>query len=94
MFKEAGGDGFYGGLSVVYEEIVMKELQFLKSGYLPSIGPCEYKHSFNWKKGLCPVAESVQPKNMQFKTNYRNLEDAKKNAQIQQNRLFKKSITI
>ena len=26
-----------------------------------------------YEKGLCPVAESVQPKLMQFKTNYRDV---------------------
>jgi len=85
-YKEAGGDGFYGGLSVVYEEIVIKDLQFIESGYLPShAGPCEYAKSFKWQKGICPVAEAVQPKIMQFKTNYRNLEDAKKQANILKN---------
>ncbi|MHA7733111.1 DegT/DnrJ/EryC1/StrS family aminotransferase [Nitrosopumilus sp. S6] len=30
-------------------------------------------------KGRCPVAEEIQPKMMQFKTNYRSLDEAKKN---------------
>ena len=60
-FKENGGDGFYGGLSVAYEEPVMEK----------------YKHI-----GTCPVAERIQPKMMQFKTNYRNMEKAKEQAQI------------
>ena len=29
-------------------------------------------------KGTCPVAEKIQPKMMQFKTNYRTLEEAEK----------------
>ena len=28
--------------------------------------------------GTCPIAEKIQPKMMQFKTNYRTLDDAKK----------------
>jgi len=60
-FKENGGDGFYGGLSVVYEEPVMKNYNYI---------------------GQCPIAEKIQPKMMQFKTNYRNMEDAKKQAKI------------
>jgi perosamine synthetase len=84
-FKEAGGDGFYGGLSVVYEELIIKNLGFIKSGYLPSQGQCEYTNRFKYEKGLCPIAEAVQPKMMQFKTNYRNLEDAKKQALILKN---------
>tara|TARA_Y100000310_G_C20530154_1_gene738012 strand:+ start:6 stop:878 length:873 start_codon:yes stop_codon:yes gene_type:complete len=60
-FKDAGGDGFYGGLSVPYQEPVMSL----------------YKY-----KGECPVAENIQPKMMQFKTNYRSYEDAERNIQI------------
>jgi len=36
--------------------------------------------SLGYKKGLCPIAEELQPKIMQFKTNYRDLEVAKKKA--------------
>jgi hypothetical protein len=31
---------------------------------------------------MCPVAERIQPQIMSFKTNYRNLEEAKKQAFI------------
>lgn len=84
-YKEAGGDGFYGAHSVVYEEPVIKNLQFIESGYLPSNLSSEFSGSFDWQKGFCPVAEEIQPKIMQFKTNYRNLEDAKKQASILKN---------
>ena len=33
-------------------------------------------------KGTCPIAEKIQPKMMQFKTNYRTIEDAAKQADI------------
>ena len=33
-------------------------------------------------KGDCPVAEKTQPKMMQFKANYRSLENAEKNIKI------------
>ena len=33
-------------------------------------------------KGTCPVAEEIQPKMMQFKTNYRTIEDSKKQISI------------
>jgi perosamine synthetase len=33
-------------------------------------------------EGLCPVAERVQKRLVQFKTNYWNLDDAKKQAEI------------
>ena len=61
--KDNGGDGFYGGLSVPYQEPVMESY-----GYNPT-----------WK---CPNAEKVQPKMMQFKCNYRNLDEAQKKLDI------------
>jgi hypothetical protein len=36
----------------------------------------------NYKSGLCPVAETLQPKLLQFKTNYWKYKDAKKQANI------------
>jgi len=60
--KEAGGDGFYGGLSVPYQEPVMS--------------------NYNYIKGDCPNAEKNQPKLMQFKTNYRDIENAKNKISI------------
>ena len=33
-------------------------------------------------KGTCPIAEKIQPKMMQFKTNYRTIEDAAKQVDI------------
>ena len=65
LYKKNGGDGFYGGLSVTYEEPFMQA----------------YRDKGHYEKGTCPVAESVQPKMMQFKTNYRNLEIAREKAQ-------------
>lgn len=81
LFKKNGGDGFYGGLSVAYLEPVMQNKVFL-NGYLPLSD--DFKNLFNYEKGLCPIAEEVQPKMMQFKTNYRNLERAKFNAETLQ----------
>ncbi|HCJ65790.1 MAG TPA: histidine kinase [Elusimicrobia bacterium] len=78
LYKKNGGDGFYGGLSVVYLEPVIQNRVFL-NGYLPQSDI--YKNAFNYEEGLCPVAEQIQPKMMQFKTNYRNLEVAKLKAE-------------
>lgn len=81
LFKANGGDGFYGGLSVVYQEILFAELGFIKSGYLPT----ECKHfnkSFKYEKGMCPNAERIQPQMMQFKCNYRNIETALEQSKI------------
>ena len=79
LFKKNGGDGFYAGLSVAYLEPVMQNKPFYGK-YLPEGENNEI--SFIYEKGLCPVAEKIQPQMMQFKTNYRNIEDAKFNAQV------------
>ena len=60
--KSKGGDGFYGGLSIPYEEPVMTKYDNVNKD--------------------CPNAEMVQPKLMQFKTNYRNLEIAEEKINI------------
>ncbi len=65
-YLEMGGDGIYGAWSVPYLEPVISERQFVKR--MPSV----YKN-VNYEKGLCPVAEEVQGRLMQFKTNYRDV---------------------
>jgi perosamine synthetase len=72
-YKEEGGDGIYGAWSVPYLEPMVAERQFVKRC------PWVYEN-VHYEKGLCPVAESIQPKIMQFKTNYRNAELAKTKA--------------
>ena len=66
-----GGDGFYGAWSIPYLEPVIAERKFVKRY------PWVYEN-VKYEKGLCPVAERLQPKLMQFKTNYRDLELAKR----------------
>ena len=68
-----GGDGFYGAWSVPYLEPVMSTRSFVQR--CPQI----YK-DVHYTAGLCPVAESIQPKIMQFKMNYRDLKLAKSKA--------------
>ena len=52
----------------------MVEKKFIKR--YPEI----YK-DLEYPKGLCPVAESIQPRIMQLKTNYRDLNLAKQKAE-------------
>jgi len=66
-YREMGGDGFYGACKIPYLEPVFENLEI---------------NGVTYKKGLCPVAEEIQPKIMQFKTNYRNLDIAKKKTKI------------
>jgi len=61
-----GGDGIYSAWSVPYLEPVIAERKFVNC--CPDI----YKN-VKYEKGLCPVAEKLQPILMQFKTNYRDL---------------------
>ena len=60
-----GGDGIYGAWSVPYLEPVIAERKFVKRC------PWVYENVI-YGKGLCPIAEKLQPKLMQFKTNYRD----------------------
>jgi perosamine synthetase len=74
-YIEAGGDGIYGGWSVPYLEPMMVTRQFAQR--CPGI-----YENISYPRGLCPVAERIQPKIMQFKTNYRDVELAERKADI------------
>jgi dTDP-4-amino-4,6-dideoxygalactose transaminase len=67
MYIEMGGDGFYSACVVPYLEPVFQNNEDYNKIY---------------KKGMCPVAEALQKKIMQFKTNYRSLAIAKEKANI------------
>ena len=69
-YLEMGGDGFYSACKVLYLEPFFREFEINGSRY---------------NRGLCPIAEEIQPRIMQFKTNYRNLDIAKQKAQILKN---------
>lgn len=56
-YLESGGDGFYGACMIPYLEPALIGQTF-------GATTCE--------KGLCPVAEDLQSRIMQFKTNYRD----------------------
>ena len=74
-YLDMGGDGFYGAWRVPYLEPVISE------GNYRNINPSIYEKT-SYKKGLCPIAEQVQKKLMVFKTNYRSLKVAEKNAEV------------
>ncbi len=78
QYKEMGGDGFYGAVAVSYQEPALSKRQFIESGYFSE----DDSDLFDYYDGMCPVAEKVQRQLMQFKTNYRDLEDAKNKASI------------
>ena len=69
-FIELGGDGIYAAWALSYHETVMS------SGVYKKRAPYYYEH-LEYSSGICPVAEKIQPKLMQFVTNYGSLEEAK-----------------
>ena len=66
-YVEMGGDGFYGACKVPYLEPAFKGLSV---------------NGITYSKGICPVAEEIQPQIMQFKTNYRDPKLAEYKADI------------
>ncbi len=80
-YVKHGGDGIYAAWSVPYLEPMMTEKTFVDRN------PHIYKN-INYQEGLCPVAEDLQKKLMQFKINYRSLDLAHEKAQA-----LKKTIT-
>lgn len=77
-FIEYGGDGVYSAWSLSYLEPVFLNKTFLNR---------EKFVEKTYHEGLCPVAEEIQPKLLQFKTNYWNYKDA-----IKQSKILKKTI--
>ena len=71
LFQKNGGDGYYAAWKLSYfEPLFQKQIQ-----HLPGVWQ-------KYKKGLCPVAEYLQPRLIQMKTNYWDLAEARKQAEI------------
>ena len=62
-----GGDGFYGACQIPYLEPALRGRVF---------------NNVEMKHGLCPVAEDLQKRIMQFKTNYRDFGTAVRKIEI------------
>ncbi|MDF2842311.1 MAG: Pleiotropic regulatory protein degT [Herbinix sp.] len=77
QFAAFGGDGIYAAWKLSYLEPMMRNRKLLKRERFIS-----RRNLHKYKKGLCPVAEYLQGKLLQFKTNYWNLEAAKAQMQI------------
>ena len=72
-YLSLGGDPFYGAWKLSYLEPMFETKSFLgRERFISESRLAEYKI------GLCPTAEAIQPKLMQFKTNYWKLDDAKR----------------
>jgi perosamine synthetase len=71
LFQKNGGDGFYAAWRLTYHE------PFFKNNIQKQIGIWQ-----NYNKSLCPNAEYLQPRMIQLKTNYWDLKEAEKQAEI------------
>jgi perosamine synthetase len=71
MFQKNGGDGYYAAWKLSYHEPLFRD----KVQKQPGIWQ-------NYQESLCPVAEYLQPRIIQFKTNYWDLAEAEKQAEI------------
>ena len=69
-YVEFGGDGIYAAWALTYEETLMAEGHYKK--HCPMI-----YDALEYQRGICPVAEAVQPTLMQFVTNYGSLDEAR-----------------
>ncbi|MDR0428168.1 MAG: DegT/DnrJ/EryC1/StrS family aminotransferase [Dysgonamonadaceae bacterium] len=78
LFQKNGGDGYYAAWMLSYDEPLFRNEVQQKNGVWQI-----------YEKGLCPVAESLQKRMIQFKTNYWNLEEAEKQADILQQTIQK-----
>jgi perosamine synthetase len=69
-YVELGGDGIYAAWKLSYQEKVMATKAYKR------IAP-HYYQNLEYPDGICPIAEKIQPKLMQFVTNYGSIDDAK-----------------
>lgn len=76
-FLENGGDGVYAAWKLSYLEPMFRQMNLL--GRERFISP---ENLAKYKPGLCPVAERVQPRLVQFKTNYWDIGRAHEQAEI------------
>ncbi|MBI3960788.1 MAG: DegT/DnrJ/EryC1/StrS family aminotransferase [Chloroflexi bacterium] len=68
-YKEMGGDGIYAAWQLNYLEPAFRQTSF------------HPEQTQVFARGLCPVAEAVQPRLLQFKTNYFDLAVAAQKAE-------------
>lgn len=67
MFLNEGGDPFYAAWKLTYMEPALLGMEFKE-------------HNIRYEKGLCPIAEDLQPRLIQLKTNFGTMEYAKEQA--------------
>ncbi len=78
-YMELGGDGVYAAWQLTYLEPAFREQRFYPKG-CPIQCPLYEGQPQEYGAGLCPTAESIQPRLLQFKTNYMDISIAKRKA--------------
>jgi len=77
QFVANGGDGIYASWKLTYLEPMFQTMNLLgREKFISNSNRNTYK------RGLCPVAENIAPRLLQFKTNYWDLEKAERQAEI------------
>ena len=76
-YVKLGGDGIYAAWALSYEETLVASSAYKK------LAPYYY-NDLKYPRGICPVAEEIQPKLMQFVTNYGSLEEAEPKIEVLQ----------
>ncbi len=74
-YMELGGDGIYAAWKLTYQEPMFREMTLLRREGLLNEG-------VNYNDGICPIAEYLQPRLLQFKTNYFDMNEAEQQAEI------------
>ena len=74
-YLELGGDGIYAAWKLTYQEPFFRQMTMLRRETLLNKG-------VSYEDGICPVAEALQPRLLQFKTNYWDTEVAKVKADV------------
>ena len=77
-FIQSGGHSSYGCFKLTYTEPALLGMKFKEN-------------NVEYKKGLCPIAEKVQPNLMLLKTNFVDMDYAKDQANILQKTINKLS---
>lgn len=76
-FVALGGDGIYAAWKLTYLEPMIRNGDLLgREAFITAENRARYR------EGLCPVAERVAPRLLQFKTNYWKIADAGRQASI------------
>ena len=73
-YKRFGGYGIYAAWKLAYLEPMFEQMNL--------VGREKNLQGYEYKRGLCPIAEKLQPRLSQFKTNYWDEEELMKQISV------------